>query len=75
MIWRFRRDGARRPQFAFGITLVRQLILYVPLLLVLDRRFGFHGMLWAQPITEVIMMAASISLLAGTIHNLERKTL
>ena len=40
-----------KPQYAFGITLVRQLFLYVPLLLILNRLFGFGGMICAQPIT------------------------
>ena len=57
-----------KPQFAFGITLVRQLILYVPLLLLLNRVFGFGGMIWAQPVTELIMMAASVRLLYGIIR-------
>lgn len=34
-----------KPIYAFCITLVRQLILYIPLLLVLNQHFGFHGML------------------------------
>jgi Na+-driven multidrug efflux pump len=57
-----------KPQYAFGITLVRQLFLYVPLLLLLNRAFGFGGMIWAQPVTEVIMMAVSILLLVGVIR-------
>ena len=57
-----------KPQYAFVITLVRQVALYVPLLLVLNRAFGFGGMLWAQPVTEVIMMAVSIGLLYRTIR-------
>ena len=57
-----------KPQYAFGITLVRQLILYIPLLLLLNHAFGFDGMIWAQPITEVIMMAASVTLLVRVIH-------
>ena len=57
-----------KPQYAFGITLVRQLLLYIPLLLLLDRAFGFDGMIWAQPITEVIMMAVSVSLLVRVIR-------
>ncbi len=52
-----------KPQFAFGITLVRQLVLYVPLLLLLNRIFGFAGMIWAQPVTELIMMIAAVGLL------------
>ena len=57
-----------KPQYAFGITLVRQLLLYIPLLLLLNNAFGFDGMIWAQPITEIIMMAASITLLVRVIR-------
>ena len=57
-----------KPQYAFGITLVRQLLLYIPLLLLLDHTFGFDGLIWAQPITEVIMMAASVTLLVRVIR-------
>ena len=57
-----------KPQYAFGITLVRQLILYIPLLLLLNHVFGFDGMIWAQPITEIIMMAASVTLLVRVIR-------
>lgn len=62
-----------KPQYAFGITLVRQLVLYVPLLLLLDHAFGFDGMIWAQPITELIMMAASVTLLYRTLRAEERR--
>lgn len=57
-----------KPQYAFGITLVRQLLLYVPLLLLLNRFFAFYGMIWAQPITELIMMTVSVLLLSGIIR-------
>ena len=57
-----------KPQYAFGITLVRQLILYVPLLLLFDRVFGFSGMIWAQPVTELVMMAVSVTLLYQVIR-------
>lgn len=53
-----------KPQYAFGITIVRQLIMYIPLLLVLNSRFGFAGMLWAQPITEAVIMVGSVGMLA-----------
>ena len=62
-----------KPQYAFGITLVRQLILYVPLLLILNKLFGFGGMIWAQPVTEVVMMAVSVSLLYRVILQQETK--
>ena len=59
-----------KPQYAFGITLVRQLILYIPLLLLLNKVFGFSGMLWAQPITEAVMMAVSLILLTTVIERI-----
>ena len=54
-----------KPGFAFAITLVRQLLLYIPLLLLFNKHFGFGGMLWAQPETEFIMMCASVALMLG----------
>ncbi|MBR5681901.1 MAG: MATE family efflux transporter [Ruminococcus sp.] len=56
-----------KPQYAFGITLIRQLILYIPLLLLLNGIFGFDGMLWAQPVTEAVMMGVSLILLTSVI--------
>lgn len=64
-----------KPQYAFVITLVRQLVLYVPLLLILNSVFGFDGMIWAQPVTEIIMMAASVTLLYTVIKNEEKRSL
>ena len=55
------------------ITLVRQLILYVPLLLLLDHLFGFNGMIWAQPVTEVIMMTVSVTMLCRVIRSEEKR--
>ena len=54
-----------KPGVAFAITLVRQLLLYIPLLLLFNKHFGFGGMLWAQPVTEFIMMCASVALMLG----------
>ncbi len=62
-----------KAQYAFVITLIRQLILYVPLLLILDHIFGFDGMIWAQPITEIIMMAVSVTMLAKMISSFIKK--
>ena len=56
-----------KPKHAFVITLVRQLILYIPLLLLLNHFFAFGGMIWAQPVTELIMMAASVGFLSAVI--------
>lgn len=62
-----------KPMHAFVITLVRQLILYVPLMLLLNHQFGFGGLIWSQPVTEMIMMAVSVSLLVKTILRAQRQ--
>lgn len=52
-----------KPVYAFCITLVRQLILYIPLLIIFNKYFGFKDLIHAQPVTEAVMMAVSIMLL------------
>lgn len=61
-----------KPGYAFGITVVRQLLLYIPLLLVLDHFFGFTGLIYAQPVTEAIMMVVSIRLLLMMINRTQK---
>jgi len=61
------------PRYAFGITLVRQGFLYIPLLLILNKFFGFTGLIHAQPLTEAIMMAVSVSLLMHVLHRFENE--
>lgn len=62
-----------KPMYAFGITLVRQVVLYVPLLLLFDHVFGFDGMIWAQPVTEFVMMIVSVLMLVSVIRKEEAK--
>lgn len=64
-----------KPGYAFGITIVRQLILYIPLLLLFDRLWGFTGLIHAQPVTELIMMAVSILLLLSFINRISKEGL
>ncbi len=61
-----------KPQYAFCITLVRQVGLYIPLLLLLNRFFSFGGMLCAQPVTEAVMMMVSLWLLLLVISRMEK---
>ena len=62
-----------KPLYAFGITVVRQLILYIPLLIIFNSAFGLFGMLWAQPVTEVVMMTVSVILLRRTLIKEDNK--
>ena len=61
------------PRYSFGITLTRQLFLYIPLLLALNKLFGFYGLIWAQPVTEAIMMAVSVTLLRHVLKKEEAR--
>ena len=63
-----------KPQYAFGITVVRQLLLYIPLLLIFNSVFGFRGLIWAQPLTEMIMMAVSVALLYRVLTRSKQET-
>lgn len=48
---------------AFILSISRQGILYVPLLLLLNKLFGFSGFIYAQPITDMVMILFSSILL------------
>lgn len=62
-----------KPLPAFIITIIRQGVLYIPLLLILNRFFKFYGYIYAQPITEFIMMILSVSYLLYTLKKLQLK--
>lgn len=61
-----------KPLPALIITICRQGVLYVPLQLILNKIFRFSGFIYAQPITEVIMMAISVSFLFTVLKKEEK---
>jgi len=48
---------------AFILSISRQGLLYMPLLIILNKVFGFSGFIYAQPITDMIMLTFSAILL------------
>jgi Na+-driven multidrug efflux pump len=48
---------------AFILSISRQGLLYMPLLVVLNKLFGFSGFIYAQPITDMVMLTFSSILL------------
>ena len=56
-----------KPMPALIITICRQGVLYIPLLILLNKFVGFNGFIYAQPITEVIMMVISVTFLLRVI--------
>lgn len=48
---------------AFILSISRQGILYMPLLIILNKTLGFSGFIYAQPVTDIIMLIFSSILL------------
>lgn len=61
------------PAFAFAITLVRQLLLYIPFLLVFNRVFGYRGLIHAQPAEELLCLFFSLFLLRRSLKAMEQR--
>lgn len=53
-----------KASYAFLITAVRQLALYIPFLLVFNRLWGFSGLIYAQPVEKFICMFFATVLLS-----------
>lgn len=62
-----------KPLFAFGITFVRQLILYIPFLLLFNGLWGYTGLIFAQPVEEALCMVFSLFLLFAVLKKIEGK--
>lgn len=63
-----------KPLYAFGITVVRQLVLYIPMLLFFNSVWGYTGLIYAQPVEEMVCMLFSLFLLSGAIKRFEAKS-
>ena len=62
-----------KPLYAFAITIVRQLVLYIPFLLLFNRLWGYQGLIHAQPAEEAVCMVVSLCLLFGIIRMIEKR--
>lgn len=64
-----------KPMFAFGITVIRQFILYIPFLLLFNQIWGFEGLIHAQPAEEIICMIFALWLIFSRLKKLNIKNL
>ena len=62
-----------KPMYAFLITVIRQLVLYIPFLLLFNRLWGYGGLIHAQPAEEALCLVVSAVLLRRTMNNLEQE--
>lgn len=61
------------PMYAFAITIVRQLVLYIPFLLLLNALFGYRGLIHAQAAEEMLCVIFSVFLLGRSLKKMEGK--
>ena len=61
-----------KPLYAFSITIVRQLVLYIPFLIVFDRVWGYVGLIHAQPAEELVCALFALVLLRRTLKKLQK---
>lgn len=64
-----------KPMFAFGITVFRQVILYIPCMLLFNKAWGYSGLIHAQPVSEAVCMAFSMIILLRAITKFAEKTI
>lgn len=58
------------PMQSFGITILRQLVFYIPFMLLFDKLWGYAGLIHAQPASELLSMIVSVVMLFGTVNKL-----
>ncbi len=58
--------GAATP--ALSATVIRQGVIFVPAVLIMKALIGVDGLIWAQPITDVLSLAVIIIMLCRKIN-------
>lgn len=53
--------GLGKAKYAISFSLLRKVVLLIPLVLILPRFIGVAGVFWAEPISEVISAVASFT--------------
>lgn len=61
----------RIPRFAFGITIVRQLVLYIPFLLLFNQIWGFNCLIHARPTEEIVCMIFALWLISRQLRKIQ----
>lgn len=57
------------------LTLCRQGLLNIPLLVIMNRIFGLYGMIWTQLTIETIMLPAAVGMYIATLKKLKKDEL
>jgi len=62
-----------KPMYAFVITFARQICLYIPIMLIMNSKFGFNGLIHSKPMEECISFVAVLIILFGYINKLRNR--
>lgn len=63
--------GAATPSFI--INLSRQGIIYIPALFILEAILGVNGLIWAQPVADILSLLLAIALYIPKYHEMIRQ--
>ena len=61
--------GAATP--ALLSTVIRQAVIFVPAVLIMKALIGVDGLIWAQPITDVLSLIIVLLMLRSKIRKIE----
>lgn len=61
------------PKISIALSLTRQIIILIPMLYIVPKHFGFDGVLYAMPISDVISSIISISTFFIFYHHLKKQ--
>lgn len=59
-----------KPAYSMGLSLLREIVLCVPLILLLPMRFGLMGVLYSAPIADVISIAVAVVFIRKTFRGI-----
>ncbi len=57
------------------VNVSRQGLLFIPLLFILEKEFGMNGLIWTQPIVDVLSLLLAIVLLVPLYHKMSSESL
>ena len=60
-----------KPLKGLFLSMIRQVILFIPLAVLLPLSFGLEGILWSAPVADTISFGVAIVLLAVEFHKLD----
>ncbi len=61
-----------KPMPSFVLTVIRQIVLYIPIMILFNKISGFYGLIWAQPVSEFLSMIIAIAMLGKTLKSINK---